>query len=163
MTVEFICQRRPTIKDTTFGDVTLDGVHEVYTLEDAIREIQGRPVSEWKVPGRTAIGAGTYEMVLEDSPRFGPGTITLLGVVGFDHIRIHGGNDDEDTEGCPVVGFEIVEDPQGDGGNLRAGTSQPALRRLKGMVRGYMAIGERCFWTIRNPPPRIGGIMHIPV
>lgn len=149
--IEFVDQRRPTVRDTTFGDVRLFGVHECYTLEDAVREIDGIPVAEWKVKGKTAIPAGSYRITLEDSPRFGPDTITLHGVEGFDYIRIHGGNDDDDTEGCPLVGDKIIEDPDGDGGDIAGGSSRPALNRLKTKIKGYLAAGEECYWTVRNP------------
>lgn len=148
---ELDLRRRPTIKDTTFGDLFFKGVYECHTLEDAIREIPGRPVAEWKIQNKTAITAGRYELVLEDSPRFGKDTLTLVGVIGFKYIRIHGGNDDADTDGCIIVGYGIVEDPEGDGGNLAAGTSQPALLRLKNKLVPLLKSGERCFINVYNP------------
>lgn len=73
-------------------------------LEDEVREIPGVPVSEWKIKGATAIPAGTYEIILRQSGRFGPDTMTLMNVPGYEYIRIHGGNSSADTEGCLLPG-----------------------------------------------------------
>lgn len=96
-----------------------------YTLED--------PVREEKIHGETAIPAGSYRVVLQNSPRFGPDTITLLDVPNFQHIRIHAGNSVDDTEGCPLVGLELSES------GIKGGTSAPALRILKALVKAAIA------------------------
>jgi hypothetical protein len=74
------------------------------TLEDAVREIPGQPVSQWKVPRETAIPAGVYPVTLTVSNRFKV-VLPLIGnVPGFEGVRIHAGNVIEDTEGCVLVG-----------------------------------------------------------
>lgn len=105
--MEIELQRQPSAKETTFGDLYVDGVFDCYTLEDQIREISGRPVAEWKVHGKTAIPAGRYRVTLELSQRFGPDTITINKVPGFDAIRMHGGNTAVDTDGCVLVGDKV--------------------------------------------------------
>lgn len=137
--------RRPTVKQTTFGDLTVDGVWTCYTLEDVVREQPGVPVEKWKVKGETAIPVGRYEIVAVTSPRFGPNTLTLLDVPGFTHIRIHAGNDDADTEGCLLVGRKIVEQAD-DGGNLLE--SRQALAALKRVVLPALS-RERVWIDIR--------------
>ncbi len=140
--MEITLNRNRTVKDTTTGKLYVGAVFQCYTLEDAIRET--------KIKGVTAIPKGRYRIVLEDSPRFGPDTMTLLEVPGFTHIRIHGGNDDADTDGCILVGDALVDDPAGDGGNIAGGTSQPALRRLKDRVKGAILRGEQVFIEINQ-------------
>lgn len=148
--MDIYCRRRPTVKETTFGDLYVPGFTErfCYTLEDAIREIKGQPVHMWKVYGKTAIGAGRYLMGLVNSPKFGPDTLTLLNVPGFDVIRVHSGNSSEETQGCPLVGMKMIPDPNGDGGNITE--SKIALDKLKGVLIP-MIRSEQVFWNVVNP------------
>lgn len=94
----------PAHPHLTWGDLYIDGTYFCCTLEDAVRERPFVPVEEWKVKEQTAIPSGIYRMELQDSPHFGPDTPTLLAVPGYDHIRIHGGTTERDTEGCVLVG-----------------------------------------------------------
>jgi hypothetical protein len=77
-----------------------------YTLEDPVREVPGQPVTNWKVPGQTAIPRGTYGLTVTRSVRFSAKAghdvfLPLLAdVPGFSGVRIHGGNTAADTEGC---------------------------------------------------------------
>jgi hypothetical protein len=147
--MELICRRRPTVKDTTLGELWLGNERLCYTLEDAVREIAGRPVSEWKVAGKTAIPAGRYRLTLEHSPRFGADTMTLNLVPGFVGVRVHAGNDDADTEGCPLLGMAIT-DKEEDGGGIVGGTSRPAVEKVKALVKQAIDCGEEVWWHI-NP------------
>ena len=143
--MEILVQRHPSADEATIGELSIDGVFECFTLEDEVRDVSGRPVAEWKIHGRTAIPAGKYRVTLEHSPRFGPNTITLNGVEGFVGIRVHGGNKAEDTEGCPIVGDEV------DGNQIKGGTSQPALWRLKVKIVSALDNGDEVWWGVVNP------------
>lgn len=86
----------------------------IYIAEDPVREPNDRPefeadlaawVARWKVKGKTAIPYGTYRVAWTLSNRFGRSTLQLLGVPGFGGIRIHPGNDADDTEGCLLPGL----------------------------------------------------------
>jgi hypothetical protein len=81
----------------TIGELMVDGEHECYTLEDVVR-------TGPKVFGETAIPYGTYKVIVTRSNRFQRDLPLLLGVVGFDGIRIHPGNTAADTSGCLLVG-----------------------------------------------------------
>lgn len=89
----------------TISRLFLDGTFMCDILEDQVREIPGVPVLKWKIKGKTAIPMGTYEVVLRQSGHFGPDTLTLLSVPGYEYIRIHAGNTAENTEGCLLPGI----------------------------------------------------------
>ena len=105
--MHILVEREPTKNGTTLGKLYLNGKFFCDTLEDEIREIPNMDVAVWKIYGKTAIPAGMYEVTLDDSPRFGPDTLTVNGVHGFDKIRIHAGNTQEDTHGCLLVGVRL--------------------------------------------------------
>ena len=104
-------------------------------LEDEVREIPGVPVSEWKIKEHTAIPSGTYEIALRQSGRFGPDTMTLLDVPGFQYIRIHGGNTIGDTEGCLLPGMR--------NSLVTVGQSRVNLERLKAVVVPAIRAGQK--------------------
>ncbi|MDP3272286.1 DUF5675 family protein, partial [Limnobacter sp.] len=119
-------QRYEAQPNRTFGRMLAEDGHRLcYVLEDAVREIEGRPVAEWKIHGKTAIPAGDYQITLENSPRFGPDALTVNGVPGFVGVRMHAGNTEADTEGCPLLGMEVT--PTG----IMGGTSRPAVSLIK--------------------------------
>lgn len=144
--MEIIMNRKPTIEDTTFGNLEINGEFFCYTLEDAVREVVGKPVSEWKIKGRTAIPVGRYQITLESSPRFGPETITVNDVPGFSFIRMHSGNSHESTEGCPIVGDQINEKTRRIGGGLLRGV----LTKLKEKIRYALKQKEEVWLTIES-------------
>lgn len=146
--MQLTLQRKFTIRDTTLGELFLDGVKQCDTLEDVIREVPGQPVETWKIHGRTAIPVGTYLVYLANSPKFGPDTLSLEDVPGFTYIRIHAGNDDADTEGCILVGTAVA-DPSGDGGNVVS--SRDALLKLRAKLLPVIRSGERVHLTVKNP------------
>lgn len=75
-----------------------------YTLEDKVREVEGQPVSQWKVQNETAIPRGTYKVSITFSNRFQSKLPLLDNVDGYQGVRIHSGNSSKDTEGCILVG-----------------------------------------------------------
>lgn len=129
----------------TFGRLLAEDEHRLcYTLEDEVREIHGVPVSEWKIKGATAIPAGRYKVTLEHSPRFGPDTLTVHDVPGFTHIRMHAGNTEADTDGCPLLGMEV--DPRG----IVGGTSRQAVKLVQYVVADAIKRGETVWLNVLN-------------
>ena len=92
----------------TIGKLFINGEYFCDTLEDADRGLanamQTSQIQAAKRKGTTAIPTGRYLMELTLSQRFGRVLPILIGVKGFDGIRIHRGNTHEDTEGCILVG-----------------------------------------------------------
>lgn len=88
----------------TIGHLLLNDEVICFTLEDAVREVDGQPVGEWKIPGITAIPKGSYLVTQTFSQRFKRVLPLLHDVGGFVGVRIHTGNSDVDTEGCILVG-----------------------------------------------------------
>lgn len=92
----------------TVGRLYVDGKYFCDTLEDVDRGLtQTMPLTEIKrikVMRRTAIPAGTYNMIVNLSPAKQRLLPRLLNVPGFDGILIHRGNTDADSSGCILVG-----------------------------------------------------------
>jgi len=126
--------RLPSDEHRTHGDLFIDGEWECYTLEDVVREV--------KIPGETAIPEGRYRVTLENSPRFGPGTLTVNDVPGFSGVRIHAGNTEADTHGCPLVG-----QVRADASILK---SRAALDALKPKIAAALQDGGEVWIEIIN-------------
>jgi hypothetical protein len=143
--MDLVLNRAPSHAGATLGKLYADDKFLCHTLEDEIREQAGVPVMEWKLRGKTAIPAGRYRVTLENSPRFGPETLTIHDVPGFQFIRMHAGNTAADTEGCPLLGMTATDR------SLVAGTSRPAVALVKTVVRQAIAQGEDVRIDVNNP------------
>lgn len=87
---------------STIGRLLIDGVFQCWTLEDVVRPA--------KIAHETAIPAGTYKVIITESARFKRRLPLLVGVPGFEGIRIHPGNSAADTDGCILVGTSTAPD-----------------------------------------------------
>ena len=88
-------------KDYTISRLSIDGSYFCDTIEDPVRDI--------KIKGNTAIPAGRYKVICTFSPRFNRILPLLEKVPNFEGIRIHPGNDQNDTEGCILPGLNKVK------------------------------------------------------
>ncbi len=112
-----------------------DGTKICDTLEPTWRDYRG---GETKVKGHSAVPEGTYPVVVTRSPRFGRNLPLLVGVPGFEGVRIHAGNSPKDTEGCVLVGRNLQKG--------RLSDSRASLERLMNIIDGE----ARIFLTIKN-------------
>lgn len=103
--MELKLKRKALKPEYTIGDLFINGEFFCNTLEDTYRDLS----KEKKIPGKTAIPYGKYEVILNYSPRFKKELPRLLNVPFFDGILIHGGNTPEDTEGCILVGENAIK------------------------------------------------------
>lgn len=94
----------------TVGMLSINDQFICFTLEDAVREVEGEPVESWKIPNKTAIPKGIYQVVIDHSPHFGKDLPHILDVPGYTGVRIHSGNTADDTEGCILVGLTKRKD-----------------------------------------------------
>lgn len=118
----------------TIGELFINGAHECWTIEDTVRELPGQPVSSWKIPAKTAIPAGEYNVIITMSSRFKLMLPLLENVPGFDGVRIHTGNTAEDTEGCIIVG-QVARVTRVDGSKL---AFEPLYQKINNALsKGY--------------------------
>lgn len=97
--MELNLNRDKKLSHATTGMLDIDGIFECYICEDVVRD----PGAE-KVPGKTAIGAGRFEIAITWSERFKRRLPLLMNVPNFTGIRIHSGNTELDTDGCLLPG-----------------------------------------------------------
>lgn len=129
--------RREFGPEATIGDLDVNGVPFCVTLEDTVRPDPNptTPQNEAKVYGKTAIPAGRYKVDITWSPKFGKMMLAILEVPGYTGIRIHSGNDPEDTLGCVLVGHTVDGPTRIHGGSV-------VLPRLFAQVREALDRGE---------------------
>jgi hypothetical protein len=135
--LQLVLNRFDATSDRTIGEMTIGGVHECFTVEDCIR-----PAGE-KVPGKTAIPAGRYRVLITFSNRFQKHLPELLNVPNFTGVRIHSGNTAADTEGCLIVGRAHEGDAVLE--------SRLALGALQPKIIDAIAAGREVWITISNP------------
>lgn len=126
------------------------GISWCYTLED--------PPQAEKIPGRTRIPAGRYELRLRTegglheryAKRFGPlhrGMLWLQDVPGFTWVCVHSGNGTGDTAGCPLVGMRALRAADGEPALL---DSEMAYVRIYRPVASALAGGERTWLDVKE-------------
>jgi hypothetical protein len=96
----------------TIGKLYVNGVYWTDTLEDVCRDTNKNGKfdgKEAKIMHKTAILQGTYEVVVNMSPRFKRMLPRLLNTPNFDGILIHNGVDENSTSGCIIVGENKVK------------------------------------------------------
>ena len=92
----------------TIGKVYINGVKFCDSLEDTDRgltsEMNESVIRAKKVYGKTAIPTGRYEVTTEWMNSLKCYALMLHNVKGFTGIFVHNGVNENNTEGCPLVG-----------------------------------------------------------
>ena len=105
--------RKYKLPTYTIGKLYIDGEYFCDTLEDKDRGLTDSmtvsEISKIKIKKETAIPTGTYKVTITYSNRFKKNMPLINDVKGFEGIRIHSGNTNQDTEGCVLVGFNKVK------------------------------------------------------
>lgn len=131
--------------DFTESELYLPGTTRFcWVLEDV-----GRPAGV-KIPGGTCIPEGVYHVIVNESPRFGKemlmlvnqadGSIYRLGV-RFTGVRPHGGNDVDDTDGCPLCAYH-----SDNNGKVWDRASDDLFNQLAPRIKA----GEEVLWVISS-------------
>ena len=126
--MELTLKRDKLTSDFTLGELSIDGQHFCYTVEDTVRDV--------KIHGKTAIPYGRYKVILNMSNRFKVVMPLLLDVPNYEVVRIHSGNTAADTEGCLIVGMERTA----NGVGLSRIAFQKLMARLTGQNIIYINI-----------------------
>ena len=101
--------KRHSFKSTyTIGKLFVNSKYFCDVIEDTVRDLNMDgdldDSGEGKIYGKTAIPYGRYEVQVTMSTRFKKLLPILIGVKGFEGIRIHNGNTEQDSLGCLIVG-----------------------------------------------------------
>lgn len=113
--------RQLVFKQTTLGQLYLNGEFIGYTCEDTLRP------PRIKIKEETAIEDGKYKSRKYTSPKFKE-CIAVDNVPDFKHIRIHGGNTHEDSWGCILLGLKRNVETQS------ISNCRPAMDKLYEMI-----------------------------
>jgi len=148
--MEITDQRMLSTPDSTIGELTIaENPFRCFILEDGKHEP--------KIQGKTRIPADRYEIILvreggfyeRYTKRFGKDhpIMAIIGVKGFTLIRIHMGNDVDDTEGCLLA----CSNYQLSDGNYIGGFSERAYLPLHAIVVDAIEKKkERVFITVKD-------------
>lgn len=102
--MDLLLKRETFTEKSTISSLFINGVFECYVLEDTDRgldfKMQLAEIEKLKVYAETAIPYGSYEIRITMSNRFKRLLPILIGVKGYEGIRIHTGNTAVDTHGC---------------------------------------------------------------
>ena len=113
-----------------------------YALEDT-----PRPYGQ-KIPGKTAIPSGVYRVSITFSNKYQRDMILIhdensteinKNGMHFDGVRVHGGNDVDDTDGCPLVAYNDAGP-----GKIYGRADKELFEQVKSCIDA----GEYVYWII---------------
>jgi hypothetical protein len=142
-------------ENSTLGLFLIENKFYVYTLEDAFHVV--------KIPGETRIPNGTYKVILRNYgghhqrykvkfPDIHKGMLQVMDVPNYTDILIHIGNDEDDTEGCLLVGDKSITNIQSSG---RIESSTIAYKRIYPIIANAIDSGEEVTITYKDLEPYV--------
>jgi hypothetical protein len=95
---------------STIGKLFVNEKFFCYTLEDKDRGLKQTDsllfINTKKIFGVTAIPSGSYELIVNLSPKFKRMLPRILNIKGFDGVLMHRGNSADHSLGCILVGYK---------------------------------------------------------
>ena len=95
---------------STIGRLFVNEKFFCYTLEDKDRGLKQIDtliyIQAKKIFGVTAIPSGSYELIVNQSPKFKRMLPRILNIKGFDGVLMHRGNSADHSLGCILVGYQ---------------------------------------------------------
>lgn len=95
----------------TIGKLYINGNYFCDTIEDKVRDLNKNGKFDdglEKVQDQTAIPYGTYQVIVNYSPKFKRELPRLLNVPYFSGILIHNGRTQDNSSGCIIVGKNTI-------------------------------------------------------
>jgi hypothetical protein len=148
--MEIVSKRTWFTEKSTISEVSIDGKHECFILEDKDRGLDDsmtlEEINKLKKFGITAIPYGRYKVIVTKSERFSKAAghdvylPLLLKVKGFEGVRFHSGNKPEDTEGCQLPGTTRAVD--------FVGNSRTAFIQLNDKINQALKKGEDVYFNV---------------
>lgn len=135
--MELTLRRRDANEQRTIGQLFVNGVGGLYTLEPPTHALAPECV-------HPAIPAGRYRVIITESHRFGRPLPLVVGVPGREGIRFHPGNIAANTEGCVLVGLERSTDD--------VLQSRAAMEQLQPQIQKALDANEEVFVTVADVP-----------
>jgi hypothetical protein len=134
--------------ESTLGLMFINKKFQCYSLEDEKRKI--------KVAGDTRIPSGRYQIKFRkvESPKtesyrnkfyWFKWHLMLMNVPNFKYVYIHIGNDDDDTDGCIIIG-NTTNNNQLIDGNI--GSSTKAFEKFYRLVADALGRNEAVYITV---------------
>jgi hypothetical protein len=107
-TMELTLQRFQRTDNSTISKLFIENEMECFCIEDKDRgltqDMTPLEIRALKIHSKTAIPYGRYQISITFSNRFKKPLPLIMGVTGFEGIRIHPGNTAEDSSGCLLCG-----------------------------------------------------------
>jgi len=105
MILELFRKKAWSSEHSTIGEIYVNGKYECFCLE-LPKLFEGKE----NIPRKCCIPCGTYPVIISRSNRFKRELPEILNVHDRSGIRIHAGNEPDETEGCILPGQKRGKD-----------------------------------------------------